>query len=59
MSKVCMTTTKAQNARKIRAKVSEETCWSAWLAYQSGHVTKDSFNTEVFLKPVEKKGISG
>ena len=61
MSKVCMTTNKAQNFRKIRTKVSKETCWSARLAYQSGHVANNSksFNTGVFLTPVEKIGISG
>ena len=56
-----MTTNKAQNFRKIRAKVSEETCWSARRAYQSGHVVNNSrsFNTGVFLTPVEKIGIPG
>ena len=56
-----MTTNKAQNFRKIRTKVSKETCWSARLAYQSGHVTNNSksFNTGVFSTPVKKIGISG
>ena len=61
MSKVCMTTIKTQNFRKIRTKVSEETCWSARFPYQSGHVTNNSksFDTGVFSTPVEKIGISG
>ena len=61
LCKVCMTTNKAQNFRKIRTKVSKETCWSAQLAYQSGHVTNNSksFNTGVFSTPVKKIGISG
>ena len=47
--------------RNIRTKVSEETCWSARLPYQSGHETNNSksFNTGVFLTPVKKIGISG
>ena len=58
---VCMTTNKAQNFGKIRTKVSKETCWSAQLSCQSGHVVNNSqsFNTGVFLTPVEKIGISG
>ena len=61
MCKVSMTTNKAQNAWNIRSKVSEETCWSARLPYQSGHETNNSksFNTGVFLTPVKKIGISG
>ena len=61
MCKVSMTTNKAQNVWNIRTKVSEETCWSARLPYQSGHETNNSksFNTGVFLTPVKKIGISG
>ena len=61
MCKVCMTTYKAQNVWNIRTKVSQETCWSARLPYQSAHETNNSksFNTGVFSTPVEKIGISG
>ena len=56
-----MTTNEAQNVWNIRSKVSNETCWSARVPYESGHVTNNSksFNTGVFLTPVEKIGISG
>ena len=54
-----MTTNEAQNVWNIRTKVRNETCWSGRLPYESGNVTNNSFNTEVFLTPVEKKEISG
>ena len=62
--KVTMTTNKVQNLWNMRTKVSNETCSSGRLPYESGQVknvpnNSKTFNTGVFWTPVEKIWISG